>query len=174
MPTEIGNAACHPERKIQARGLCRACYDKWLKENNPSYKIRQRGINADWCEKNPDKVKLYRERRKAKVRNDPLEQERVKLQKRKYALKQRFGITLDDYNALFKEQNGQCAICKRKPTARGLHLDHCHSTNKVRGFLCHQCNWYLGTLECDPANLMRLISYLHKHNSPALGLFPNE
>jgi hypothetical protein len=48
---------------------------------------------------------------------------------------------------LFAEQGGLCAICQRQLDERkphGLHVDHDHSTNKVRGLLCGPCNWGLG------------------------------
>ena len=32
-------AECHPTRKHQARGMCKVCYDKWLKAQMPSTKI---------------------------------------------------------------------------------------------------------------------------------------
>jgi hypothetical protein len=38
-------------------------------------------------------------------------------------------------------QNSACAICKEKSP---LYIDHCHSTDKVRGLLCRVCNVMLG------------------------------
>ena len=57
--------------------------------------------------------------------------------------KQNYGIDLVKYNEMVKSQNGVCAICgcaelrKRK----FLHIDHNHSTKKVRGLLCGNCNY---------------------------------
>jgi len=39
-------------------------------------------------------------------------------------------------------------------------LDHCHSSNEFRGWLCHRCNRALGGFSDDVAYLHRAIDYL--------------
>lgn len=64
-----------------------------------------------------------------------------------------YGITCEDYDRMFKEQNGVCAICQCKrikgcSTRNGyLFVDHDHVTGKVRGLLCNACNTHLSTFE---------------------------
>lgn len=73
------------------------------------------------------------------------------INKRKYRLA-RYGITEDDYSKLIISQNYVCAICKQPETSTDgatgetkiLSVDHCHSSNKVRGLLCNNCNQGLG------------------------------
>jgi hypothetical protein len=80
-----------------------------------------------------------------------------------YFLSYRYGITSDDYDRMLAEQGGCCAICQTdKPggKARAWSVDHCHSTNKVRGLLCHRCNVGLGYFKDDPVRMARAISYL--------------
>jgi hypothetical protein len=86
-------------------------------------------------------------------------------------LKSKYGITLEGYEALLKKQNGMCAICKkpekaasyRKPGARlSLSVDHCHTTGKVRGLLCANCNRGLGLFQHDRAILKSASAYLRK------------
>ena len=149
-------STCHPNRKAQARGLCKNCYDKWLKEANPTYKKSQISNATAWAKANPEKYKIQQERRRLKQLNDPF----YKLKRRNIALKKKYGITVEDYDLLLKKQNGVCAICSREPGKRPLHVDHSHSTGKVRGLLCHQCNWYLGTIDADPAILDKITYYL--------------
>lgn len=63
-------------------------------------------------------------------------------------LKRLYGITLDQFEAMASDQAGVCAICGRPPTASSgrarhpprLQVDHCHTTGKIRGLLCHNCN----------------------------------
>lgn len=61
---------------------------------------------------------------------------------------------------MLKEQNFSCKLCFRKEGKFSFHTDHDHKTNKVRGILCHQCNWYLGIIEADINILNRIKNYL--------------
>jgi hypothetical protein len=68
--------------------------------------------------------------------------------RRRHHLKKRYGITLDDYDAMFKKQKGLCMLCgKPEKNKRHLHVDHDHVTGKVRGLLCGVCNRALYWLE---------------------------
>ncbi len=73
----------------------------------------------------------------------------------------RYGLTADDLARMLREQDGACAICKRRP-ARWLCIDHCHATKKVRGLLCHKCNAALGFLGDDVDRLRRAAAYLDR------------
>ena len=68
---------------------------------------------------------------------------------RNYDLKRFYGITLDDYNRIFIEQTGCCAMCGRHQSEfkKRLAVDHDHKTGKIRGLLCTNCNLKLGILE---------------------------
>lgn len=80
-----------------------------------------------------------------------------------------YGITADEYWAIYKLQDGLCYICRRaKGTGRKkLSVDHCHATGVVRGLLCSPCNRdVLGHLRDDPDALVRGAYYLL--NPPAL------
>ena len=70
-------------------------------------------------------------------------------QHRTYQLRHHYGITLEQYEEIFKKQNGLCAICGSPPRGRmkNLSVDHDHVTNNVRGLLCVTCNRALGYLE---------------------------
>lgn len=65
-------------------------------------------------------------------------------------LKPRYGITIDEYDALLLSQGEVCAICQKLPqTSRILKLavDHDHATGEIRGLLCQRCNMGLHFLE---------------------------
>lgn len=54
-----------------------------------------------------------------------------------------YGVTAEEYDALYKAQGGRCAICQRATgRARRLAVDHNHQTGEVRGLLCKPCNSY--------------------------------
>ena len=52
-------------------------------------------------------------------------------------LKNRYGITLIQFNRMLKIQNNKCLICL---ASRKLVVDHDHKTGKVRGLVCVRCN----------------------------------
>ncbi len=79
---------------------------------------------------------------------------------RNYRLKHTYGIDLQEYNQMFKEQGGVCKICETNPDKRNLCVDHCHQTGKVRGLLCVPCNLALGYMKDDINLFERAIKYL--------------
>ena len=81
------------------------------------------------------------------------------LASRKHALS-KYGLSLEDYDILLKEQNYTCVICNCKNKKDKLSVDHCHRTNKVRGLLCNRCNWAIGKLNDDPELLRKAADYL--------------
>jgi len=72
----------------------------------------------------------------------------------------RQGLTLDAYHAMLYAQGGGCAICKRPPKTRRLHVDHDHATGKIRGLLCFTCNRYVLGKYATPAKLRAAADYL--------------
>jgi hypothetical protein len=83
-------------------------------------------------------------------------------------LKHRFGISLSDFNIMYEEQHGRCAICGKEITkyaeSRDLTtvacVDHSHVTGRVRGLLCNHCNTGIGLLQENPVILNSAINYL--------------
>ena len=80
--------------------------------------------------------------------------------KREWNLSARYGLTPADVDAMLVKQVGVCAICAE--TLKKFHIDHCHSTGKVRGLLCHKCNIALGHVE-RPGFVAAALSYLEAH-----------
>jgi len=66
---------------------------------------------------------------------------------------------------LFK-QDGCCAICGihhtiiHEKTGKALHVDHCHTTGKVRGLLCFTCNSAIGKFKDNIDIIQSAIIYL--------------
>lgn len=83
-------------------------------------------------------------------------------------LRQKYGISLKQYNLMFEEQGGVCNICKRperivngkSKKIAPLAVDHCHDSGKVRGLLCFSCNIALGKFQDSPEILARAISHV--------------
>ena len=80
-----------------------------------------------------------------------------------YHLSKTFGITLEDYNNILLAQDNGCCICgTTQPGGKNgrFMVDHCHTTGKIRGLLCHNCNVGLGVFKDNPLNLTRAYKYL--------------
>lgn len=129
---------CDAEVKTKGR-LCNPC-------NNAKAKR--------YRERHGDKLRAATRRRLAAYRERNRESWRARMNAwaaanrdrvRGYALKRRYGITLDQYRDLLKKQGGRCAVC-RQLKKRTLHVDHDHGTGEVRGLLCDHCNRLLGFL----------------------------
>jgi hypothetical protein len=102
---------------------------------------------------NPKRIayrKKYREENKDKAKG--------------YKLLKTYNITLNDYNEMFKKQEGKCSICKKHQNelTKPLYVDHDHSTGKVRELLCSSCNFKLGILETVDRDIFDAYSKKHK------------
>ena len=80
-------------------------------------------------------------------------------------LKKKYGITMDEFDAMLEEQNGCCMICGRHNTTQDNRfcVDHCHKSGKVRGLLCYPCNSGLGHFKDDIDMMFKAIAYLNEH-----------
>lgn len=89
---------------------------------------------------------------------------RISERKRKL---RRYGFTENSYQEKLKQQQNCCAICFsiHPGGKRDWHVDHCHSTGKIRDLLCHHCNILLGCAKDNTVVLSSAIRYLKKHNN---------
>jgi hypothetical protein len=79
-------------------------------------------------------------------------------------LRDKFGITPEDYRAMLAGQGGACAICLGGTNGKGkFHVDHNHTTGAIRGLLCANCNLALGQFKDDPVRLQAAVDYLTRN-----------
>mgnify|MGYP001618153116 CR=1 FL=1 len=84
---------------------------------------------------------------------------------KEYSLKQ-YGLSLEEYETLFRKQNGVCAICGLAETRTqngrvyAISVDHDHRTGKVRGLLCQKCNQAIGLFGENINNVLNAAKYL--------------
>lgn len=82
-----------------------------------------------------------------------------------------YGMTQEQIEALAINQNNRCACCGKPGELQKRHagraappgrlvVDHCHTTNTVRGLLCDRCNKVLGLVGDDAALLWQLAAYV--------------
>lgn len=65
-----------------------------------------------------------------------------------------------DYLKIKEIQDSKCFICSL--SEKLLYADHNHTTGKIRGLLCRECNFSLGLLQESKERLQKAISYLEK------------
>jgi Recombination endonuclease VII len=128
--------------KFGVSGKCVDCVAKWQKD-------------------------YYSERNKAK-RLERQASEKYQLYVREFRLKNKYGINLEQYEAMLQHQGGVCAICGGQPkggtSTKYFSVDHCHKTGKVRQLLCNRCNTALGLLNEDKNIVQAMANYIEKHN----------
>lgn len=95
----------------------------------------------------------FRERRDA----DPARYSRMV---RRSTIKQKYGLTDEQFLRLLEEQRYRCAICWVRLTITTTHVDHDHQTNQVRGLLCFNCNVGIGHFRDDAALMRRAAGYV--------------
>lgn len=131
------------DREIGLSSQCRTCE-----------RARKIGYAKEYRVKNKEKVyakeRLWRLNNKDKVRN--------------INLKRTYGITLSDYGKMLESQNNKCKICGElhdgSSRETSLHIDHCHSSNKIRGLICMHCNRGLGAFRDNLDYLASAMEYL--------------
>ena len=135
--------------------ICGRC--KQAKETTGFTKNRSCGDGlCEWC-------KSCKQRYSTAFNRQPKQQQKT----RGRNLQRLYGISLADYKALHKKQNGRCAVCGNlETTKRGgktllpLSVDHDHLTEKIRGLLCNRCNRMLGMGDENPKLFRKLAGYL--------------
>lgn len=107
------------------------------------------------------KIHLSKWRKKHRLKN--LDESRRKEREQRY--KYNYHSTVAEIEDLFQKQNGICPICRlplHREIPRECHVDHCHRTGKLRGWLHKQCNILLGACNEDEQKLLNAIDYLNK------------
>jgi hypothetical protein len=98
---------------------------------------------------------------------------RTHTQARNFGLVTRYGITQEDYMLMLEAQKGVCKICGNPPRLKDhkvnkdnstyLHVDHDHTTGRVRGLLCGRCNKGLGQFRDNPEFLAKAALYVRSY-----------
>jgi hypothetical protein len=149
----------------------KAYQKEYQKKYRPKNLKKYAEATARWRKNHPDKYKqgylFPTPGTKAAKKNYHMKtRERWLKYGRKWDLKKKYGITIEQYDVLFQVQNGVCAICKRpERLKKNLAVDHNHETGKVRGLLCTQCNLALSHISEDIVIAESMINYIKSHNA---------
>lgn len=112
------------------RGDCKQCHNSYVRK---TYHEQGRAVKRAYYQKNKEEMLL-----------------RVK--------ERTYGLTRDHILTMTEQQQGRCKICDRVMDCPNI--DHCHTTQQVRGLLCTKCNAGLGQFEDNVMFLHRAIQYL--------------
>jgi len=158
---------CGEVKPIKAQGFCRKCFARKKRHGHTNRTRLIKGTKlCTVCGKKPIHAKKMCGACYAKHRDVINPEMRTNAD-----LKRHFGITIDDYNRMLEYQNFCCAICGKRVEdmdngmAKRFDVDHDHSTGKIRGLLCGNCNRGIGNLQDSPENLQSAIQYLKTHAS---------
>lgn len=167
------SVTCRKQKRKKQLLICTKC-QKEKQENEMSLDFSRRNGISSWCKecravsarkwkvKYPEKYKEQQAKKEKARLADPNRYYKV----REQALKYRYSLSNEDYEALLKTQNYKCAICNKEAANMTyyLHVDHCHKTGKTRGLLCSPCNVYLGYIKDNKEAYKNAIKYLERHN----------
>lgn len=122
---------------------------------------KRKAYKAAWNAANREKIAA---RQRADRRANP---QKYRDYFRNHHLVKSYGITQAEYEQIYKDQSGLCAICGGLPDIvkhgySRLVVDHCHKTGKVRGLLCNNCNSGMGIIGDTIEHLERALAYLRK------------
>lgn len=111
---------------------------------------------------------FHKDKNTANGRTSKCKQCRKKLDKRK-KLKSRYGLTVQDFENKWDEQEGKCACCDDEMQFEGSKsrtpcVDHNHHTGETRDILCTRCNLALGYLKDSSVRAIKAMKYLLKWN----------
>ena len=128
-------------------------YEKIIAQGKAYYRATKEQYSA--------RVKAYRERNKEYIKARNREWNAANKPKQfEYDLRKHFGIEPEDYARLLHAQGRKCAACGDSLAMdKKTHVDHCHSTGRVRGILCHHCNTALGLVMESEGRLLALVRY---------------
>jgi len=120
--------------------------------------IRERSRSATPEFKARRRMYLSKPEVKARVKKNNSRPEH-KQYMRGWAVKTKYGISGEEYIMMVNERHGRCDICGNTPTE--LCVDHNHTTGKIRGLLCINCNMALGQFNDNIKLLESAVQYLH-------------
>lgn len=160
--------------------MCRNAEAREWKRNNPdSVRASKQKYNGTarahelWREsrlRRLDKIEAYQREYRANNHAKILATDRRK------KLMDKFGITLEEYDAMLKAQDGVCACCKQPETAKyqktgrlkSLAVDHCHVGGHNRALLCQRCNIIVGQSLESPGYLRIVAQWLDGIKQPRI------
>lgn len=115
-------------------------------------------MNNTYYQKNKERLLAYNKKRRAEMSAEKKQQTKNSM------LRWRYGLTPEQVKAMEEAQQNCCAICAVQLGTVISSVDHCHTTGKVRGLLCINCNRGLGAFRDSIQNMEKALEYLKHAN----------
>jgi hypothetical protein len=170
-----------PSGKDGHRNCCKKCYAEAHHQYHLAHwKYAEKKPPGKWSKLNPDltpedhKAHKKELRDKSKDRYNKAKREWRKnnkeknaIQMKKDSLKRMYGLSLEKLDEMIVSQENKCPICQQQfdERAHKYHVDHDHTTGRVRAVLCVQCNLGLGRFCDNTDSLKRAIDYINFHSN---------
>ena len=129
------------------RACCKGARQRWYHENGGKETVRVKNI------RDKDKKRVHSRRRylERRARGEVIAESRFK----------KYGVTPERFQQLLAIQSHACGICHGQfRNQNDAYVDHDHSTQEVRGLLCHHCNFLLGNARDSLLVLQAACGYL--------------
>ncbi len=134
----------------------------------PKFSLDKKAYHRAYRKLNGDKIRAYQNKWNRLAGNY---QKKLAYRKanprlrKKWQLKNKYKISLKQWDELFESQDRKCAICRTdKFIGKGPLTDHNHATGSVRGILCQHCNTLIGNAKESVEILREAIHYLTTHS----------
>jgi Recombination endonuclease VII len=151
----------HEPRRYVSNQQCLVCAKEQESKQYRKDPVAARERRKAWIKRNPEKRRQYERTKRLK---DP---ERV------IARTRRAGWKFRNMPAPTRPPPKLCECCGKAETraqngrTHGLHLDHCHDSNRFRGWLCSACNLGIGKLGDTIESVERALTYLRRATAEA-------
>lgn len=142
--------SCHSKRTVNRRKAKREVIGK-----PDGRKCRPRMSEEDKAKSGRERAKKHYYKNLEKSREYARDYARKNAdpdKKRRTRLKANYGMTPEQWQAMFNAQGCKCAICESTDAGSkaGWNTDHCHKSGRVRFILCAHCNRGLGAFKDNP------------------------
>jgi hypothetical protein len=141
----------NPKQKHYAKGWCYNCYQMAWRGKVPHPRDRKATCH-------PDRQHLAKGFCKPCYKKD---YDVTHNSNRRIYILNAYGLTLEQHDALLKQQKGHCRFCDATSAGRKrLHIDHDHLTGRVRGLVCAKHHIMITIIENHRDILKDVMAYL--------------
>lgn len=153
--------------------ICKSCTSIYKKEHYRNNKDKIKKYHQTYNKNNKELIKhkrtiYYNNNKESFQKRTKKYREQNKSHIKNRHLMYKYNITMNEKLDILYYQNNKCKLCEIQLDIHNnqnfVHLDHDHSTNKIRGILCGNCNASIGFSRENIEYIKNAITYLEKNN----------